>query len=941
MRKTQVLRAVVLGALLFSPMAIAQSTGSVRGTVASRLLEEPLEAAEVRIEGLGITAATDREGRFQLLRVPPGTYSLDVSYTGLPPETVEITVTSGEVTRLEVDLGAISEEVTVAATLIADSQAAALARQRAADNVMNVIASDSIGRFPDQNAAAALARVSGVSVQRDQGQERYVNLRGAPTRWTALAYDGINTPGSEGRIVRFDEIPSPLIRTAEVIKTVTPDMPAESIAGRINLITASGFDFSGWKVNGELGGGQFELGDQDQRLFSGRLSRSTGPFAFLISGSHYDRDQVTDNIENRWVVGPGDQLWPEQVDYRNYHLERENNGYVARLDFRPADQHELYLRGNYTEFRDDENRDQYIWNLEGAYLGGNQDIPGNTPTRGVALASPIQGLFGLGRYRNDTAAMTFGGTSLISDWEIAYRANYTETDLMTDLPLLSPIQTDPFGAFSVVYDYSDPDFPDIDLFDTSVGADGFGLGSTQFDTIPQSGYGLDLIINVLFLQPSENTSLAFDISRPVGTSSTLRFGSQLDFRERQGRDSIDVVFAGPLLEAVGADPIDYASFVTDQGWDTDFPERFGVSLFDNAGLRGEALRAVGTLQGAGLFSGEAAPFDSWSAEEDILAGYVMNSWQYSWGSLIAGLRVEQWNFDSFGQLQGEDGEIQPIVANNDETQFFPSVHVNVDVRSDLIFRAAFTSGTARGNYDELKPNVVIDPASRFINAGNPFLKPEEAYGLDASLEWYLPEAGIFSVGVFAKEIDDPIATSISLFDGNALPNVPVGGTGFLVQSFFNGSDGELQGLEVNYVQRFPSLGGFGFEANATFTDSEFTTPPDANGETRTTPLPATSDTTFNTSIFYEKYRVSARLSYQWRDDWLDELDAEPRLDRYWDDVERLSFSFRYLFSANLTAFFDANNLTDELGRRYVGERRFVYELEGFGRSYLLGLRVDL
>ncbi len=134
------------------------------------------------------------------------------------------------------------EEVVVVARPILDAQAAAITQQREADNIVSIVAADAVGRFPDQSAAAALQRVPGVAIERDQGQERYVQLRGAPERWTVVAVDGMNILGAEERLFRFDSVPAVVISSLEINKTLTPDQPAEALAGRINIVTASPFD---------------------------------------------------------------------------------------------------------------------------------------------------------------------------------------------------------------------------------------------------------------------------------------------------------------------------------------------------------------------------------------------------------------------------------------------------------------------------------------------------------------------------------------------------------------------------------------------------------------------------------------------------------------------------------------------------------------------------
>ncbi|MCK9505932.1 MAG: TonB-dependent receptor plug domain-containing protein, partial [Porticoccaceae bacterium] len=127
------------------------------------------------------------------------------------------------------------EEVQVTAKPIRDSELAAIEAKRDSDNYVDIIAADTIGRFPDQNLADSLGRLPGLAIERDQGQARYINLRGAPFRYTSIAFDGIDVPGAEsGRIPRFDSFPSVITSRLEANKAILPSMPGESIAGHIN-----------------------------------------------------------------------------------------------------------------------------------------------------------------------------------------------------------------------------------------------------------------------------------------------------------------------------------------------------------------------------------------------------------------------------------------------------------------------------------------------------------------------------------------------------------------------------------------------------------------------------------------------------------------------------------------------------------------------------------
>lgn len=250
---------------------------------------------------------------------------------------------------------------------IAESEAAALEIQRNSPALVSVIASDAVGRLPDQNIAQAISRLPGVAVERDQGQARYVNLRGAPKRWTTLSFDGVNVVSPEGRAARFDSIPSAIAKQIIVRKAVTPDMVGETISGNIDIITRSGFDQNGFHVAGKAGYGLVELGDRREfegsLVVSDRFDTGIGEFAVSSSASLYRRGMVTDNFETDWETvdqdrrpGAVDRIWARETENKLYRLVRKNYALSTRLDWKPAPGHRIFAETIYSAFQDDEQR---------------------------------------------------------------------------------------------------------------------------------------------------------------------------------------------------------------------------------------------------------------------------------------------------------------------------------------------------------------------------------------------------------------------------------------------------------------------------------------------------------------------------------------------------------------------------------------------------------
>jgi hypothetical protein len=183
---------------------------------------EALPGARLAIPGTVIETSTDRQGMFRLTGVPAGQQTILVSYLGRRDETVDVDVTAGSARRLDVNLGAnkFEESVAVQAKLIRDAQARALNQQKTAENITNVVSADQIGSFPDANAAETVQRIPGISITKDQGEGRYMNIRGTDARLNSMMINGERIPAPDPllRQVALDVVPSELLQAIEVSK---------------------------------------------------------------------------------------------------------------------------------------------------------------------------------------------------------------------------------------------------------------------------------------------------------------------------------------------------------------------------------------------------------------------------------------------------------------------------------------------------------------------------------------------------------------------------------------------------------------------------------------------------------------------------------------------------------------------------------------------------
>ena len=223
-----------------------------------------------------------------------------------------------------------------------------------------------------------------------------------------------------------------------------------------------------------------------------------------------------------------------------------------------------------------------------------------------------------------------------------------------------------------------------------------------------------------------------------------------------------------------------------------------------------------------------------------------------------------------------------------------------------------------------------------ISGGNPALRPEYTWGADASIEYYLPGNGMISVAGFHRWVDNvlyqnqaPVGTDFYNFGG-------IDRSGYLLSGTYNGESGKLYGVEFNLLKQFDflpgALDGFGFQGNVTLLDGSFDTPTEKG-----IAFQGMSKTIANASLFYEKYGISARVSYQWRSHWLDTLGGMGS-GEYRQGYENLDVSLRYELTENLTLFADLANLTNEKYIAYQGTPATPTEVEQIGSRYLFGVR---
>ena len=804
------------------------------------------------------------------------------------------------------------EEVVVTAKSIKTSQQAAIDAKRMADNVADVISADSLGRFPDQNLADALGRVPGISIERDQGQARYISFRGSPKRYTTTAFNGVDVPGVEnGRIPRFDAYPSVVASQVVANKAITADMPGESISGYINVKTYSPEDYDGWALSMEVGTGEQDLGGGDMSKSNGRLSYSDEKFGFMIYGSENSRDQVTDNreMDHAATSSPG-SLIPKQIEYRNYLLERKDEAYGGKVEFYLENGGKIYASTTNTKFTDEEQRNHWVFYFPSG-------LPANV---GVAPTADMRRLLQYGFYDNQTNVNTFGADLVFGEWDVEVSYSDIETIFDTWLPLvfLNGKGGDP-ELTNVAYNFSDKTEPALS-FDENIG---------------DIQYGLNLTIDAVGNLETDTDQFKIDASRS-NKWGVIKAGFKYDARDAEG--------GGAPLQTIASGPHITQGQVAlaQQGlWDTDFSNTINANYVSNKAIYDQMVAD-------GLVRPDFEDDERLEIDETILSAYVMQTIDMDWGNIVLGVRIEDTDYETIGnKLVGSVP--QPLKVSQNYTSVLPNAHINWDFREDQKIRLSFSTGVSRPTYIEARAAGSISEIGESITGGNPELDEEKSWGIDVAWEWYFNDASILSVTAYYRSIDNVIAESTVQVDGSIYSDIAAPGDLWDLSSFDNGKDGELTGLELAYTARLDNYlegfwSGFGLEANMTLIDSEYTTPGGLKFE-----LPGQSDLAYNVSLFYEDHGFMARLSYRYRDAFQDETETGAVFGFtqaiYWDEQSRLDLAMRYdlepLIGYKASLFVNVNNITNEEDGQYAGSSWNWIRNESYGRRYLAGVRFSL
>lgn len=912
MRK-DVMKVRGLGLLCLALLAVpslALAAGTVSGVVVDGFTGQPVRGATVVIEGVDTTATTDLGGVF-LVQIEAGSYTVVVSRDGFESQRVTgVVVTDGEVADFAVvllpaagtvvgeveaegadavaDAAAFAGEITVTADAVASTEAALLAERKGAAQISDSIGSDEIKKGTGSDAADAVKRVTGISLQND----KYVFVRGLGERYSNTALNGAKIPSTEfeKKVVPLDIFPAGLLEKIKVSKSYTVDRPGDFAAGFVDLETldfpaqqqmsigfglgsnsnATGERFGQYLDGLDFGGGggqplpsaipntglfrqspitgegftQAELQEFGHEMvgqwsptydpsapydpsFSLSYGNTFGRLGLVVSATHGHDYKFRDEQVTfyRYSELTDSGVAPMHEFDIEYATEKVKRGAVANFAYKIDDNHHLKLRTLYSDLSTATTRFQ-----EGFFEDMNSNIRDtevNYKNQNVQTAQLS------GEHFFDTGSvgslLEWRGTISTAETEENLRiTNYAETFTGSDVYLLTDNAQSGFMYFNDLEE---------DLQDAGVDWTKFLNGLNWFGSLK------------------------------VGAAYTDRdrsfFGRRLRFRHLDTR-----------------------------GIDKSAPPE-EIFTEENISPNGFEIEEI------------TRPTDTYDAVHEVTAGYAQMDWGSGKWRVIGGLRFEDSTID-VTTLDRYHPDTPPILTTVEDSDVLPSVNVVYQVKPNANIRFSASETVNRPEFRELAPFKFVSLAGGFEVSGNPDLVTAKIQSYDLRWEWFPNSNDVIAVSLFAKEFDDPIEQVLVQSVART-------------QTFQNAVDASNMGLELEFRRNLgvlsPTLENWMVVFNYAYIDSEITIPEGSPLTNQTRPLVGQPDQVANVVLEWLKpeWSSSVRLLYNYSGEtvafaganFLPDVIEEPRSTL--DLAIRKSFS---LWGQQLNLKLSAENLTD-------------------------------
>lgn len=960
-------KVVLIGVIFLLPMFLLAQY-NVRGKVIDKVEKEPLNGASVLVKETNQGAIADEKGKFILTDLSVYKGTLVISFLGYKSREIIFDLNKDKNQDINIQLQPESvslNEFTYESRI--EGQARAMNLQKMAENIKNVVSSEQIVKFPDINAAEVVQRIPGITIQRDQGEGKYIQLRGTAPEYTNFNVNGeqISSPEGGVRYVGLDVISADQIDMIEVTKVLTPDMDADGIAGNVNIVTKSATDTIP-DIKATIAGGYNDLMQTNNTQLQFSFGQRYKKFGFQMNASHYENNQGSHNMEYDYTRGPllsqaqsGDStqknyyILYSDVDLRHYLIKRIRTGLSANLDYKFNKNHFLYLRGMYNRYTDDEQRRRKKYGLSDANSLTNYreasievELKDRLKTQEISTVN-----FG--------GEHTFFGNKTKLDYEIAYA-------LATDEEPNTLYSSFDNGGITLEIDKTNPLYPRITIPDSADYNDAMNYENYEFDR-------LEFVSRKV---KDENLTVKMNIEIPYKINSNnkgrFKFGGKIRKKEKI-RENKTISFGkyyekSPIYSQVGPE-INLAVMQDEnfsesnllwQGYDMG-------PMIDEAKIRDLYEKYPQNFYFDQRETWEETFGEDYSANEEIQAVYAMLRHDFRNFMFLGGVRYEKTHVDYQGYKAWIDYDngallyVDTIIKSKDYEFLLPQLQLKYSINNRTNIRAAATYSYSRPNFDDIIPSRKDDDNS--VEFGTAYLEFPYSLNVDLLAEHYLPHSGILSGGLFYKRIQDIIFTyTCKMHEGENFSRFGLRDMSIPV----NGIYADVYGAEIQTQFKFSFLPwlfkNFGFYGTYTFTESQahiYKREPinemnrvfefnitDMNefigtSETEIVPLSGQAKHTVNAAFFYESKKLYLKISCNYHTPFLYALGVDKELDTYYDQSIHWDFNANYQITKSLNCFVDIINLSNQPLRYYMGSTDYFKQQEFYSWWGRIGLKIKV
>lgn len=809
---------------------------------------------------------------------------------------------------------------------------AQLVKQNAEQIVDSIVAED-IGKLPDNNVAEALQRISGIQIARSYGEGSTIAIRGLTQVRTELNGRDIFT-ANDGRGLSFEDVSAELLAGINVYKNPSADMIEGGLGGTVDLRTRLPFDYDGMKIAGSAQYNYYDLADKGETAFSGlfsdRWQTGIGEIGLLVNLSQQDGSfrQDTISIEPWWVQTDmpgheGQEVYvPRGAGINTTEGDRKRKTGSAALQWRPNDDVEVYAQVMRSDY-------DFQWHDYSFFVYGNgnpmigaSDIVTNENNEfvsGTFKDTPADSNTSLTTRHSVTTDYSAGAT-----WRVNDRLNLSTDFQYVDATTKGTRYILATGMNNVPYYTMDlsGDLPRLSVTDAA--------GNNTYLNDPSNYVGWKWHLDNK--DDNKGTEFAWrsdmDLAFDDGFARSFKAGVRYTDRDATNKGNVWRFMC--LNGCAGAPFSDYPSVQLVQNPINDF-FRNGTYVFGPTYTAADSAveNYDQTLATFGADPIVFGPTNINTQTEKTYTAYGLLRFGVDGGSVPfdgnIGVRIVRTEVTSDGVRSGTDAEgggLIPMSVSQTYTDVLPSLNLRWFLADNLQWRFAASRGLSRPGFDKLNPNLSFaDNATGgdiYASSGNPNLKPMTADQFDTALEWYFGKGSMLYGTVFYKKVKGFIA--------NAVFDETYGGRVVHVTRPVNGDEGTIKGAEVGYTQFFDFLpgwlNGFGLQTNYTYVNSEAPSPSatDNEGNPLIVPLEGLSKNSYNVILSYEKSKFQARAAYNWRSDWLVTTagNGTGNLPVYNKGFGQLDASIRYNINDVWSVSLDGTNLLDTRLESYTG-----------------------